>query len=70
MKITRLGVATSVEELLDYLIGRDPGNIDDLWQVMYVVECAKVGHRWRNPNLAARPTDPLLNGECQRACVR
>ena len=55
-------VATCVEELSDYLIGRDPRNIEDLWQVihrggfyrggpilMYVTERAQQGHRWRNP---------------------
>jgi galactonate dehydratase len=28
-------VATCVEELSDYLLGRDPSSIEDLWQVMY-----------------------------------
>jgi galactonate dehydratase len=28
-------VATCVAELSDYLIGRDPSNVEDLWQVMY-----------------------------------
>jgi galactonate dehydratase len=28
-------VATAVEELSDYLIGKDPRNIEDLWTVMY-----------------------------------
>lgn len=28
-------VATCVEELSDYLVGRDPRQIEDLWQVMY-----------------------------------
>jgi galactonate dehydratase len=27
-------VATCVAELSDYLIGRDPSNVEDLWQVM------------------------------------
>jgi len=29
------GVAAMVEELSDYLIGKDPRNIEDLWSVMY-----------------------------------
>jgi galactonate dehydratase len=28
-------VRTAVEEMSEYLIGRDPGNIEDLWQVLY-----------------------------------
>ena len=28
-------VATCVAELSDYLVGRDPSNIEDLWQLMY-----------------------------------
>ena len=28
-------VGTAVSELSDYLIGRDPGHMEDLWQVMY-----------------------------------
>ena len=30
-----LTVAAAVEELSDYLIGKDPGRIEDLWSVMY-----------------------------------
>jgi galactonate dehydratase len=28
-------VRTAVEEMSEYLIGKDPGNIEDLWQVLY-----------------------------------
>jgi galactonate dehydratase len=28
-------VRTAVEEMSEFLIGRDPGNIEDLWQVLY-----------------------------------
>jgi galactonate dehydratase len=28
-------VAAAVEELADYLVGRDPRNVEDLWTVMY-----------------------------------
>ncbi len=28
-------VAAVVEELADYLVGRDPRNVEDLWTVMY-----------------------------------
>ena len=41
-------VATCVEELSDYLIGRDPRNIEDLWQVIY-----RGGFSWR-PHLDVR----------------
>ena len=28
-------VAAAVEELADYLVGKDPGNIEDHWTVLY-----------------------------------
>jgi len=36
-------LATAVHELEDFLIGRDPGRIEDIWQMIYRNGCYRGG---------------------------